>query len=145
MPWPFSLPIAWRLSPKSWWNPTWLKKSVAKPRLHLDADVSLRSLQKELLTRGHDVTRTLCEWMPLDATDEQQLLQASARGRCILTFNIRDFMRLSQTYPAHGGIILAQQRDWALASLIIALDALLTQTEAADWPGHVRWLNEWRS
>lgn len=117
---------------------------MARPRLHLDADVSQRALQRALLERGHDVTRTPCEWMPLDATDEQQLTQATSRGRCILTFNIGDFMRLAQTHPAHGGIVLAHQPEWRLASLIAAVDALLTQTEAADWPGRVRWLNEWR-
>lgn len=53
-------------------------------------------------------------------------------------------MRLAQTHPAHGGIILAHQRDWALAALIAAVDALLTQTRATDWPGQVRWLNDWR-
>ena len=114
-------------------------------RLHLDADVSLRSLHKALLDRGHDVTRTPCAWMAFDASDEQQLLQATARGRCIHTFNIGDFMRLAQTDPAHGGIILTHQREWTLAGLIAALDALLTQTSASDWPGQVRWLNDWRS
>ena len=117
---------------------------MASPRLHLDADVSLRSLHKALLERGHDVTRTPCDWMPIDASDEQQLLQATARGRCILTFNIGDFMRLAQSYPAHGGIILAHQREWTLPALIEALDSLLTQTNASDWPGQVRWLNDWR-
>lgn len=115
-----------------------------KPRLHLDADVSLRVLHRVMLERGHDVTRTPCEWMPLDASDEQQLLQATALGRCILTFNISDFMRLAQHYPAHGGIILAHQKDWNLASLIAALDKMLTETSAEEWPGQVRWLNEWR-
>lgn len=118
---------------------------MAKPRLHLDADVSYRALQRVLLERGHDVTRTPCEWMPLDASDEQQLLQATARGRCILTFNIGDFMRLAQTHPAHGGIVLARQQSWNLATLITALDSLMTQTDAEDWPGCVRWLNEWRN
>ena len=117
---------------------------MAKPRLHLAADVSYRTLQRVLRERGHDVTRTPCEWMPLDASDEQQLLQATARGRCILTFNIGDFMRLAQTHPAHGGIVLAQQKDWTLATLIAALDAMLSQTSAEAWPGRVRWLNEWR-
>lgn len=50
---------------------------MAKPRLHLDADVSYRVLQRVLLERGHDVTRTPCEWMPLDASDEFQLLEAT--------------------------------------------------------------------
>jgi len=62
-------------------------RRMAKPRLHLDADVSYRALQRVLLERGHDMSRTPCEWMPLDATDEEQLLLATAHGRCILTFN----------------------------------------------------------
>ena len=118
---------------------------MTKPRLHLDADVSFRTLHKVLRERGHDVTRTPCEWMALDASDEQQLLQATALGRCILTFNIGDFMRLAQIYPAHGGIILAHQQEWTLSSLITAVDAMLTQTDASDWPGQVRWLNDWKS
>lgn len=116
-----------------------------RPRLHLDADISYRTLQRVLLERGHDVTRTPCEWMPLDASDEQQLLQATAYGRCILTFNIGDFMRLAQIHPAHGGIALAQQKDWNLSSLIAAVDRMLMETRAEEWPGQVRWLNEWRS
>ncbi len=117
---------------------------MARPRLHLDADASMRALQRALVERGHDVTRTPCEWMALDASDEQQLLQATARGRCVLTFNIGDFLRLAHSHPAHGGIILAQQRDWTLSGLIAALDKLLTATSAEEWVGRVGWLNEWR-
>lgn len=117
---------------------------MAKPRLHLDADVSYRALHKALQAKGHDVTRTPADWMPLDASDREQLLEATARGRCILTFNIADFMRLSQEYPEHGGIILAHQREWTLSSLIASLDRLLTETDAATWPGQTRWLNDWR-
>jgi hypothetical protein len=117
---------------------------MARPKLHLDADASNRRLQKALLERGHDVTRTPCEWMALDASDERQLLESTARGRCIFTFNIGDFIRLAQTYPAHGGIVLAQQKDWILPSLIEALDRLLTESSASDWPGQARWLSDWR-
>ena len=116
---------------------------MAETRLHLDADVSYRVLQRVLLERGHDVTRTPCEWMPLDASDETQLLGATAHQRCILTFNIGDFMRLAQVHPHHGGIVLAQQKAWDPASLIAALDKLLTQTRAEEWPSCVRWLNDW--
>jgi hypothetical protein len=52
--------------------------------------------------------------MLLDAVDEIQLLGATARGRCIFTFNIGDFLRLAQTYPEHQGIIVANQRNWTL-------------------------------
>ena len=117
---------------------------MPKPRLHLDADASSKALHQELLARGHDVTRTPAEWMPLDATDEAQLLGATAQGRCILTFNVRDFLILARRYPRHAGIILAAQKSWALAELIAALDRLLTETEESDWVGQVHWLNQWR-
>jgi hypothetical protein len=82
--------------------------------------------------------------MPLDASDEAQLLGATAQGRCIFTFNIRDFIRLAARYPRHGGIILAAQRSMGLSELISSLDRLLHETSAADWPGQVRWLSDWR-
>jgi hypothetical protein len=117
---------------------------MAKTILHLDADASNDALQKALLRRGHDVSRTPNEWMPLDADDETQLLRATAHGRCIFTFNIRDFEALAQQFPQHAGIILAAQRSWTLTALIEALDNLLSETEAEDWVGQVRWLNQWR-
>ncbi len=120
------------------------ESGVPKPKLHLDADASLRALHKALLARGHDVTRTPAEWMPLDASDEQQLLGATAHGRCIFTFNIRDFTVLSSRYPRHAGIVLAAQQNMSLAELIDSLDRLLSTTDAADWVGQVRWLAAWR-
>ena len=116
------------------------------PRLrpHLDADASIKALQKTLLARGHDVTRTPNEWMVLDASDETQLLGATGHGRCILTFNVRDFLALAARYPQHGGIVLAAQASWTLSGLISALDRMLVETRAEDWIGQVRWLNQWR-
>jgi hypothetical protein len=82
--------------------------------------------------------------MPRDASDEQQLLAATAQGRCIFTFNVRDFVALAETYPQHAGILLAFQGSWTVSELIEALDRLLSGTDADDWRGAVRWLNEWR-
>ncbi len=117
---------------------------MSKPRLHLDADASIKALQAALTARGHGVTRTPNEWVVKEASDEAQLLQVTAQGRCIFTFNVRDFIVLAQRYPRHGGIILAAQANWTLSDLIAALDRLLSETEAEDWPGQVRWLNDWR-
>ncbi len=64
---------------------------MAKLKLHLDADTSKKSLYKALIGQGHDVTRTPNSWMPLEARDEFQLSQATAQGRAIFTFNIKDF------------------------------------------------------
>ena len=79
--------------------------------------------------------------MALDATDIQQLLGATAQGRCIFTFNVRDFIALALRYPHHGGIILSTQKPYPV--VLKALDKLLTENEAEDWPGQVRWLNDW--
>lgn len=117
---------------------------MPRPRLHLDADASIKALQEALLARGHDVTRTPNEWLGRDASDEAQLLEATAHGRCIFTFNVRDFVVLAQRYPSHGGIILAAQTSWTLSGLIAALDRLLSETQADDWVGQVCWLNDWR-
>ena len=117
---------------------------MPEPRLHLDADASSRALHQGLVKRGHDVTRTPTDWMGRDASDEGQLLGATAHGRCIFTFNVRDFMALARRYPRHGGITLATQSSWTLSELIAALDRVLAETEAASWTGQVRWLNQWR-
>jgi hypothetical protein len=86
-----------------------------------------------LTERGHDVTRTPNKWIAADASDQTQLLTATAQGRCVFTFNVRDFVVLAQRYPQHGGIILAAQASWTLSGLIVALDRLLSETEAKDW------------
>ena len=118
---------------------------MPEPCLHLDADASIKALHAALIARGHNVTRTPNEWMALDASDEAQLLGASAQGRCIFTFSVRDFVALSQRFPRHSGIVLAAQVSWSLSSLIAALDRLLSETQAEDWIGQVRWLNQWRN
>lgn len=117
---------------------------MAKLRLHLDADTSIRALHQALLGRGHDVTRTPTDWIALDAGDEEQLLGATMQGRCIFTFNIRDFTALASTFPRHAGIIVAAQSRWGLGELIAALDRVLSDTEDDEWMGQVRWLNQWR-
>jgi len=117
---------------------------VTKPRLHLDADASIKALQKALLDRGYDVIRTPTEWMPPDADDRTQLLGATAQGRILFTFNIPNFLALVQKYPEHHGLLLATQNRWSLRELIHALDHVLSETEAGEWTGQVRWLNDWR-
>lgn len=117
---------------------------MSKLRLHLDADTSIKALYLALMARGHDISRTPNEWMTEDSSDEKQLLKATAQGRCIFTFNIKDFLALAVQNPHHNGIILAAQSSWNLADLIKALCRLLSETQAEDWLGQIRWLNQWR-
>lgn len=115
-----------------------------KLHLHLDADGSSKALHSALVKLGHDVTRTPNSWMPLDASDETQLLGATAQGRAIFTYNIRDFIALGQRHPRHAGIILAYQRSMSLREMINALDRVLRETDANEWIGQTRWLNDWK-
>ena len=115
---------------------------MARPRLHLDADASIKAVYHALRERGHEVTRTPNDWISFDADDKAQLLGATAQGRMLFTFNIRDFLVLAKRYSTHHGIILAVQTRWTISDLIESLDRVLTQTEDADWLGTVRWLND---
>ena len=90
------------------------------------------------------MTPTPNEWMAHNASDERQLLGATAQGRCIFTFNIGDFMALAKKHPQHGGIILAAQSRWSRSELATALDRLLSETDEKELVGQVRWLNQWR-
>ncbi len=110
-----------------------LRQNVARPKLHLDADTSIKTLYRTLRDQGFDVTRTPSEWMPSDASDEAQLLGATAHGRSIFTFTVRDFMILAKKHDHHNGIILAAQKSWQLSDLIQALTRLLSETQARDW------------
>ena len=114
---------------------------MSKPKLHLDADASKISLHKALLSRGHDVTRTPNEWMALDADDVTQLLGATAAGRSIYTFNIRDFVQLAKIYPRHAGIILSPQ--YPTSKLLKALERFFSEAKAEELVGQVRWLSDW--
>jgi hypothetical protein len=117
---------------------------MAPPRLHLDADASIKALHAALVARGHDVTRTPAAWMPRQASDTEQLLGATAQGRVLFTFNVRHFSALATDFPHHGGLVLATQRRWTLSQLITALDRILAETQAEEWPGQLHWLNQWR-
>jgi len=117
---------------------------MSKPKLHLDADASQKTLQEALCRRGHDVTRTPQPGLALDDSDEYQLLWATAQGRVIFTDNIRDFIHKTKLHPAHSGILLAHQASFKLSELIDLLDRALSETNAEDWSGKVRWLSDWR-
>lgn len=117
---------------------------MSKLRLHLDADTSIKALYNTLTGQGHDVTRTPTDWMPLDASDENQLRGAISQKRCIFTFNVRDFILLSQQIPNHYGILLAAQNSWTLSELIVALNRFLVEIESEELFNQVRWLNEWK-
>jgi hypothetical protein len=43
-----------------------------------------------------------------------------------------------------GHDVTRPPNPWILSRLIAALDRVLTETEAEDWVGQLRWLSQWR-
>jgi len=97
-----------------------------------------------LVSKGHDVSRIPARGLPPDASDEHQLLWASAHDRVLFTFNIGDFLQLARRLPEQRGILLVSQQSHSLRELIALLDRVLTETETEAWVGQVRWLSDWR-
>ncbi len=112
-------------------------------KLHLDMDASRKDLYSALLERGFDITRTPNQDLREDASDESQLLWATSHQRVLFTFNIKDFINLSKKHPYHAGILLASQSSTTLKQLIPILCRVLTETNAEEWVGQVRWSTDW--
>jgi hypothetical protein len=118
---------------------------MTTPKLHLDINASRRDLFQALLSNGLDVTRTPNSDVREDASGEYHLLWATSHQRLLFSFNIKDFVRLAQKHPYNGGIVLASQRSTPVARLIPALNRVLGETKAEEWPGQVRWIQDWRT
>lgn len=114
---------------------------MTKPRLHLDSDASDAALQRELLKRGHDVTRTPNEWIQHDSSDEEQLRNAAQRKRVIFTHNSRDFFPLAKRILRHAGIIVSPQIP--MPRKFKALDRFLNEATAGEMEDQIRWLSDW--
>lgn len=114
---------------------------MTRPRVHLDADASNASLERELRKRGHDVTRAPNEWIKTEANDEEVLLSAAKRGRVVFTFNTRDFVRLARRIFKHAGIIISPQHP--MPRVLKALDRFFNEITAEEMQDRVRWLSDW--
>jgi hypothetical protein len=105
-------------------------------------------LAVDLRGRGSDVVTTK-EAGKDPAPDEEQLTFATAEGRAILTFNIRDFAPLHEAWQAAGqsraGIIVSQQlggRQYGL--LLERMLRLLNQFTAEEMRGNLVHLEQFK-
>ena len=82
-----------------------------KPRLFLDEDLHF-GLAQALRKRGHDVVHAQ-EMERKGRSDREQLAYAAEQGRCLLSFNVKDFVILHNEYAVsqrnHWGIIVSKQ------------------------------------
>jgi uncharacterized protein with PIN domain len=92
-------------------------------RLYADEDVP-DELVKRLRLMGHDIV-TVAEAGRCGGNDAQVLAHATADGRCVLTHNRWDFVRLHKQSSMHGGIISCTRDDDNLAALAARIDSCI--------------------
>jgi predicted nuclease of predicted toxin-antitoxin system len=111
-----------------------------KLRLFLDEDVHA-ALAAALRKRGHDAVLAL-EEKRLGLSDESQLNFATQENRCLVTFNVGDFVRLHNRWidagREHAGIIVSKQLP--VGEMLRRLLALLQKENADSMRGQVRFL-----
>lgn len=114
-------------------------------RLLLDAHVSGRVIARALRERGHDV-RAANEEPQLDPWEDQELLElAAAEERIMITFNVKDFPRISVEWAAagkhHAGCLILVGIDHGEFGLILRLldAAFAARPDPADWRDYTAW------
>jgi predicted nuclease of predicted toxin-antitoxin system len=114
---------------------------MARIALYLDEDVH-PTLAKILRERGFDVLTTAKVGM-LEKSDPEQLKFAAAQGRAILTYNVRDYVRLAQQYAeqrrSHAGIVVSDQLP--LRELLRQTLRLLADLSAEEMVNQFEWLS----
>lgn len=113
-------------------------------KLFLDAHVSARRIATALREQ-HDV-RAADEERELDGWDDERLLAlASEQGRIMVTFNVKDFARITTEWAAagksHAGCLLIVGIDHAEFGLILRVidHAFSTRADQGAWIDYTAW------
>lgn len=114
---------------------------MSKPKLHLDEDASSDDLYENLISNGHDVTRTPSDWIQKKASDEEQLQKASENDRSIFSFNAKHFVRIAKKTSQHKGILVSKQKAFSI--ILKALNRFFKESSAEEMEDQVRWLSDW--
>jgi predicted nuclease of predicted toxin-antitoxin system len=112
-------------------------------RLYLDEDFH-PDIAAALRQHGYDCQSAVEAGM-LGKSDEEQLEYATAQGRCLLSFNVADFVVLAQQWTlagkAHAGIVVTQQVSRRhLGNLLQRILRFLNTTAADEIVNVVRYL-----
>ena len=111
-----------------------------KLRLFLDEDVHA-PLAAALRKRGYDTVNVL-ESKRLGLSDESQLVFATENNRCLVTFNVSDFVRLHNRWiddgREHAGIVVSKQLP--VGESLRRLLVLLQKENGDSMRGQVRFL-----
>jgi hypothetical protein len=117
-----------------------------KIALYLDEDAQDNDLIHALRLRGVDVVGAWGVGMR-QREDEEHLLWATAQGRALYGFNVRDFYRLHTEFLAQGkshtGIILAKQQHYSVGEQMRRLLKLIATRSAEEMRNKIEFLSDW--
>jgi hypothetical protein len=117
-----------------------------KLRLYFDEDSMNQALLRALAARGVDATSALGAGM-IRRSDADHLAYATGEGRALFSFNVGDFCRLHDQWLAagrsHAGIVVAQQRRFAVGEQLRRLLRLVATISAEDMRGRIEFLGSW--
>ncbi|HEX2016364.1 MAG TPA: DUF5615 family PIN-like protein [Solirubrobacteraceae bacterium] len=119
-------------------------------RLLLDAHVSARRIAGPLRDAGHDV-RAADEERALDGWDDERLLElAATEQRIMVTFNVRDFAPIAQTWAGerrhHAGCVILVGIDHSEFGVILTrlADELATRPDPHAWRDYTAFIGRHR-
>jgi DNA-binding transcriptional MerR regulator len=117
-----------------------------KIRLYLDEDSMRQALIRGLRARGVDVQTALDANM-IQRSDQEHLDFASAQGRVLCTFNVRDFYQLHVKYlrqgRSHSGIILVPQQRYSLGEQLRRVLKIIATKTAESMRNQAEFLSAW--
>jgi predicted nuclease of predicted toxin-antitoxin system len=111
-----------------------MTSSLARIRLYLDEDMH-PDLAEAIRQRGFDCQSAVEAGM-LGKSDEEQLDYARSQGRCLMSFNVRDFVVLAQQWAhtgrPHAGIVVTKQMSRRAFGQLLGRILNLLNTTAPD-------------
>lgn len=117
-----------------------------KISLYLDEDAQDNDLIHALRLRGVDAVGAWEAGMR-QRDDEDHLLWATAQGRVLYGFNVRDFYRLHTELltkgRSHAGIILVKQQHYSVGEQMRRLLKLSGSRSAEEMKDQVEFLSTW--
>ena len=115
-------------------------------RLYIDEDAADGDLRRSLCARGFDVVSAFREGMS-GKSDDAHLKFATSQNRVIYSFNVRDFHRIHAEWIAagrtHAGIILAQQKRYAVGDQVRRLSHIIGSISAESMRSRLEFLSHW--
>jgi len=119
---------------------------VSQIRLYLDEDSKRKVLVFGLKVRNVDVI-TAGDAEMINRDDEDHLVNASASGRVLYTFNTSDYCALHQVWMtqwrSHAGIIVVPQQRYSVGEELRRLMRVVSSVTAEQMRNRLEFLSAW--